>query len=775
MTGTTRNRWNYSRQKAESLIRINGTPGEAQMVELKLIDSGEETNHVHKDIELLYVLKGQLRVFINEKAYDLSQSDIIAVNANTQHGFRVQEQSIICRVCLEYSAFLESVQRNYAILWCNSAAAGSAAYRELTEILDEMIDIWLVSKKSRYIRQSITYRLIGCLADNFMLSADSTDMQSGGSSARKDAMLRYIGANYFREISLQEMAEYFYMTQSAVSKYFKKTVGTNFIEYLNQIRLHYAVQDLLFSDKPITHIAMDNGFSSPSAFNKHFRAVYHMTPTHFRNSMKVDLEPAEQVSGDDNELARLYLAQKQKKQGEKEEEQWFCADVTCGSPNSDEWTKAMNLGPARMLLSERCRKQILSVRNRLPFQYGRIRALFAEEMHCFRPDDHGWMSFDLQDDVLDFMKEHAIIPMIVLDIGCRLQDPVHAAQVVRNWIRHAADRYGKSNISRWIFEVSGDMQILQAIREEIPDCRAGAYFPSADEAIAYAWELGRQESSAAVRPDFISIDVFMPKWSEAPEVTGLTMPDYRYLLSDAAETLCKICADLSMPLCFSRWNLSASENSVYNDSSQKAALMLANMTNAYGTVQFGIYSCLMDLENSYDETIVSRFGGSGLLYKDGIPKPSFHALSFMSRLLPVLVMKEDGCIVTTDQCGHYVILCFNAKDIGQEYYLRKAEKLTSEDLQHISVDEDPQTFHITLNNMPNGVCHIKKLVLSPDEGNIMLEWYAQEPGSLDPYEEGYIRSVKMPVVTVADREIQENTLVMHESLKAHEICLIELY
>ena len=762
------------------------------MIELKLFDSGEESDHVHRDIELLYVLKGQLRVRINEKAYDLRQSDVIAVNANTQHGLRVPDQSIICRVSMKYNAFLESVQRNYALLWCNSAAAGSAAYHELRSILDEMIDIWLVSKKSRYIRQSVTYRLIGCLAENFMMTADGADEQAGDKNARKDAMLRYISANYFREITLQEMADNSYMTQSAFSKYFKKTVGTNFIEYLNRIRLHYAVQDLLFSDKPITHIAMDNGFSSPSAFNKHFRTVYRMTPTRFRDSMKTDLEPAGQVSGDDNELARWYLEEKQKTQENKGEERWISADVLSGSPGSNAWTAAVNLGPAGMLLSETYKKQVLTARKRLQFQYGRIRELFAEEMHCFSSDKPGQMTFDLQDDVLDFMREHDIIPMIVLDIGRRLRDPDPAAGAIQSWIKHAAARYGKACVSRWVFEVPVDMgmitqdvsseepsgayaRILQTIRDEIPGCKAGAYLPSAEQALKFVRKLSRQECAPGILPDHIAVDVFLPKWSDTPDNAGSILPDHRNLLPDAAGMLCDVCDDLSLPVCFSRWNLSSSENDAYNDSCQKAALMLSNMTKACGKVQFGIYSCLSDLENSYNESITSRLGGSGLLHKDGIPKPSFHALSFMSRLLPILISKEEGCIITADQHGHYMILCFNARDVGQEYYLKKEENISREDVRHISVDEEPQTFHISLQNIQNSVYHIKKLSISPEGTKALMEWNMQEQADPDPFEREYMRYVNMPVVTVDSRQVQENTMVMHESLEANEICLYELY
>ena len=56
-----------------------------------------------------------------------------------------------------------------------------------------------------------------------------------------------------------------------------------------------------------------------------------------------------------------------------------------------------------------------------------------------------------------------------------------------------------------------------------------------------------------------------------------------------------------------------------------------------------------------------------------------------------------------------------------------------------------------------------------------MEWNMQEQADPDPFEREYMRYVNMPVVTVDSRQVQENTMVMHESLEANEICLYELY
>ncbi len=65
-------------------------------------------------------------------------------------------------------------------------------------------------------------------------------------------------------------------------KYFKNTMGTSFIDYLNEYRLTMASRLLISSDSSILDIAAEVGFDNLSYFNRVFKQKYSMTPRQFR-------------------------------------------------------------------------------------------------------------------------------------------------------------------------------------------------------------------------------------------------------------------------------------------------------------------------------------------------------------------------------------------------------------------------------------------------------------------------------------------------------------
>ena len=65
------------------------------------------------------------------------------------------------------------------------------------------------------------------------------------------------------------------------------------------------------------------------------------------------------------------------------------------------------------------------------------------------------------------------------------------------------------------------------------------------------------------------------------------------------------------------------------------------------------------------------------------------------------------------------------------------------------------------------------MTIAPDEG-IPDSWKIPEYIDPGPMEKDYMRSVAAPVMTITYGETQRNTLVLNETLKAHEICLYEL-
>ncbi len=94
----------------------------------------------------------------------------------------------------------------------------------------------------------------------------------------------YLHTQYPEELSLPEVAKHFSVSTFYLSHQFKRVTGSNFVSYLQQIRVRNAQQLLLYSTLKIKEICEACGFSSFSQFNRVFSKFCKVTPSAFRKN-----------------------------------------------------------------------------------------------------------------------------------------------------------------------------------------------------------------------------------------------------------------------------------------------------------------------------------------------------------------------------------------------------------------------------------------------------------------------------------------------------------
>jgi AraC-like DNA-binding protein len=72
------------------------------------------------------------------------------------------------------------------------------------------------------------------------------------------------------------------LSERSLHRLFKRHLGENLTDYLGRLRIGRACMSLVETDRPISLIAADVGFSNLSNFNRRFRAARHMSPKEFR-------------------------------------------------------------------------------------------------------------------------------------------------------------------------------------------------------------------------------------------------------------------------------------------------------------------------------------------------------------------------------------------------------------------------------------------------------------------------------------------------------------
>ncbi|PRD51728.1 AraC family transcriptional regulator [Phyllobacterium myrsinacearum] len=103
-----------------------------------------------------------------------------------------------------------------------------------------------------------------------------------GSAAVMQRVTAYILGNITDEVRMSVAAELAEMTPSTFSRYFKRTTGKNFVDYVHKLRIGRACNMINELDEPITSVCFNVGYKNISNFNRHFKRECGLTPSGYR-------------------------------------------------------------------------------------------------------------------------------------------------------------------------------------------------------------------------------------------------------------------------------------------------------------------------------------------------------------------------------------------------------------------------------------------------------------------------------------------------------------
>lgn len=114
---------------------------------------------------------------------------------------------------------------------------------------------------------------------------DPTIMRKFSYYARLSKLLSYMKTNMSERLRLQDAARVACMEKTAFSKFFRRTVGITFHNFVQQWRVSVAVEKMLVADDSLAEIAFTVGFESVITFERAFKKLTGMTPSAFRRDL----------------------------------------------------------------------------------------------------------------------------------------------------------------------------------------------------------------------------------------------------------------------------------------------------------------------------------------------------------------------------------------------------------------------------------------------------------------------------------------------------------
>lgn len=112
--------------------------------------------------------------------------------------------------------------------------------------------------------------------------------KTSDSSNELKLVLDYIEKNFYKGVTLEEVANYVGLSPCYLSKLFKRELEINFVTYVTECRIEKAKELLENTDMPVLNIALELGYNEPNYFSKVFKKIVHMTPSQYRERKRME-------------------------------------------------------------------------------------------------------------------------------------------------------------------------------------------------------------------------------------------------------------------------------------------------------------------------------------------------------------------------------------------------------------------------------------------------------------------------------------------------------
>lgn len=261
--------------------------------------------HAHEHLQICYIRKGTIQHRINDKSVHLTKGDMFSIPPFLEHTVSYVENHEVELVQVDFMPFfinenmkdLSDIESFIDFAYIEPFISIkeplpklniSLNYHLIVEQLLENMETEFTSKQEGY-RLAIKADLLKLLVivgreyKTFIQSKRDKQIISGHRSSFYKTV-DFLMTHYMEEFKLDQMADMAAMSPTYYSYIFKVLTGKSFIEYLNDIRIQEARKLLTETDSSITEICLNVGYNHLGHFNKMFKRIVGVTPSHFRKS-----------------------------------------------------------------------------------------------------------------------------------------------------------------------------------------------------------------------------------------------------------------------------------------------------------------------------------------------------------------------------------------------------------------------------------------------------------------------------------------------------------
>ena len=240
-------------------------------------DQAAFERHCHDHFEILYVVRGEGRYMVESAEYPLRPNTLLLIRPYEFHYVCPQSNCAYERHVIHFTSEMLSETLLNLPMMQDTTARGRGVYfsalgldgevRSILENLEKSCAIFENSPARRAKEQAmLAADLTRVLLRLSLSEPERTDVSEDRVIAR---VIEYLNLHLEREISLDLLAQRFFVSKYYLCHAFRKHTGVSVLTYLNTKRIAMA-QKMLENGEPANSVAYQVGFRNYSSFYRAF-------------------------------------------------------------------------------------------------------------------------------------------------------------------------------------------------------------------------------------------------------------------------------------------------------------------------------------------------------------------------------------------------------------------------------------------------------------------------------------------------------------------------
>lgn len=250
----------------------------------------QHERHSHSLYELVYVCEGTVRFSIGDSCYDAGPHTSLFISKLEEHNLKI----------------INGFYRRFYILLSPSQLSKIIKEPKLKSVFISRpkgfchaFDLSGVSSQTEALMNAIyseylnpgaySNNILSDLFEMFMVLCYRAKKEQFPLSSKKISdvvydVQYYIDRHFTEKISVDELAEQFYLSPSYLSHAFREWTGNSPKQYIMKSRIAYAKELLITTDLSISDVALRSGFYDTSNFIRYFKKETNTTPLRYRHN-----------------------------------------------------------------------------------------------------------------------------------------------------------------------------------------------------------------------------------------------------------------------------------------------------------------------------------------------------------------------------------------------------------------------------------------------------------------------------------------------------------